>query len=53
MTVKELITILSVFPEDMEVMDYGYNEITNVKEATWEDTNYPYNKPDKQICLIE
>ena len=34
-------------------MDYGNNEITNVKEVTWEDTNYPYNKPDKQICLIE
>lgn len=53
MTVRELITILSVFPDDMEVMDYGYNEITNVEEATWEHTNYPYNKPDRQVCLIK
>ena len=53
MTVKELKQFLSNFPENMDVVDSSYNDIINVKETTWEDTNYPYTKPDKQVCMIE
>ena len=52
MTVKELIDKLKQFPEDMEVMDYLYMDIEDVHERTWEDTNYPYDKPDKQVVVI-
>ena len=52
MTVKELIDKLKQFPEDMEVMDYLYMDIEDVHERTWEDTNYPYDKPDKQVVII-
>lgn len=53
MTVKELKHFLSNFPENMDVVDSSFDDIINVKEATWEDTNYPYTKPDKQVCMIE
>lgn len=52
MTVKELVAELSKFPDDMPVCDTCYDEIENVDERTWEDTNYPYNKPDKQILVL-
>ena len=53
MTVKELIERLKEFPENMEVMDYCLMEIENIYEITWQHSNYPYNKPDKQIVVIE
>lgn len=53
MTVKELICELSQFPEDMEVMDRGYDDIEKVYESTWTHTNYPYDKPDKQVIIID
>ena len=52
MTVGELIGKLEKFPNEMEVMDAGYMEIENVYEGTWTDTNYPYNKPNKQVVII-
>ena len=52
MTVKQLIEELKQFPENMEVMDTSYYDIENVYEGTWEDTNYPYNKPDKKVVII-
>lgn len=52
MTVKELINYLKDFPQDMEVVDGCFDEIISVKQVTWEDTNYPYIKPDKQVCMI-
>lgn len=52
MTVKELIKQLSQFPDDMEVLDACYKEIEYVYESTWTHSNYPYNKPDKQVVLI-
>ena len=52
MTVGELIKELENFPKDMEVMDANYMEIESVYEETWTHTNYPYNKPDKQVVII-
>lgn len=52
MTVKELINELQKYPEDMEVMDACYIDIEKVYEGTWEHTNYPYDKPDKQVVII-
>ena len=52
MTVKELIDKLKQFPEDMEVMDAMYYDIENVYESTWTHTNHPYDKPDKQVVII-
>jgi len=52
MTVEELIKKLEEFPKDMEVY-VGYDEIERVYESTWTHSNYPYNKPDKQIVIID
>lgn len=52
MTVKELINKLREFPEDMEVMDMSLTDIESVYETTWTHTNYPYDKPDKQVVII-
>lgn len=52
MTVEELIKELEKFPKDMEVMDTAYYDIESVYEGTWTDTNYPYNKPNKQVVII-
>lgn len=53
MTVKELIEALQQFPDDMEVLSACYEEIENVYEGTWVHSNYPYNKPDKQVVLLD
>ena len=53
MLVGELIKELEKFPENMEVMDAGYMEIESVYEGTWIHTNYPYDKPDKQVVIID
>ena len=52
MTVKELINILKEFPEDTEVLDAAYMDIESVYETTWEHTNYPHDKLDKQVVII-
>lgn len=52
MTVKELIEKLQEFPEDMEVVDMIFEDIETVCEKTWQHTNYPYDKPDKQVVMI-
>ena len=52
MLVGELIKELEKFPKNMEVMDVGYLEIESVYEGTWIHTNYPYDKPDKQVVII-
>lgn len=51
MTVKELINKLKEYPEDMEVM-VDYMDIESVYDGTWMHTNYPYDKPDKQVVII-
>ncbi len=51
--VKELIDRLKQFPEDMEVMDANYMNIEHVYEQTWTHANFPYNKPDKQVVIID
>lgn len=52
MTVEELIQKLEKFPKNMEVMDSSYIEIESVYEGTWTHTNYPYDKPDKKVVII-
>lgn len=52
MTIRELINKLKEFPEDMEVVDTMYMDIESVYEGTWIHTNYPYDKPDKQVVII-
>lgn len=52
MTVEDLIDQLSHFPKNMEVVDYAFDDILSVHIKTWVDTNYPYNRPDKDyVCL--
>jgi hypothetical protein len=52
MTVKELINKLQEFPEDMDVVDYSYDDIEDVHEGTLVHNNHPYDKPDKQVIII-
>ena len=52
MTKQELIKLLEPFPDDMEVVDTTFYSIDGVQESTWEHTNYPYDKPDKQVIMI-
>ena len=52
MTVKEMIEKLKEFPEDMKVVDDLYMDIEDVYIDTWEDINYPYDEPDKQVVVI-
>lgn len=52
MTVKELIEELQKFPEDMEVLLADYETVEEVFEGTWTHTNYPYNKPDRQVVCL-
>lgn len=53
MTVKELKEELSKYDNDMEVYDCSLLKIEKVYEKTWTHTNYPYDKPDKQILILE
>ena len=53
MLVIELIKELEKFPKDMEVMDADYMKIESIYEDTWIHTNYPYDKPDKQVVIID
>ena len=52
MKVKELIKELEKFDGDMDAVDTTYYPIDGVQEATLEHTNYPYDKPDKQVIMI-
>ena len=51
-TVQDLISKLQKFPMDMEVRDYDFMEIEDVKIQTWHHDNYPYDKPDKDYVCI-
>lgn len=53
MTVKELIIELAQFPGDMEVVDCDYDAIGRVRQGTLTHDNYPYNKPDRTVVVIE
>ena len=52
MKVCELIKELSKYDDDMEVYDCSGYEVEGVENRTWIDSNYPYDKPDKQIVVI-
>ena len=52
MKVKELIEALQRFDPNLKVLDDYMCEITLVKEITWVDSNYPYNRPDEQVVVI-
>lgn len=51
-TVQDLINELQKFPTDMEVRDYDFMEIEDVKIKTWHHDNYPYDRPDKDYVCI-
>ena len=52
-TVQDLINELKKFPLEMEVRDYCFDKIEEVKIKTWTHDNYPYNLPDKDYVCIE
>ena len=52
MTVSQLIDDLKKLPQHYEVYDGNWEPVEYVCTATWEHTNYPYNKPDKEIVVI-
>ena len=52
MTVNQLIDMLKKMSQDLEVYDSSWQPIEQVCIATWEDTNYPYNKPNKEVIVI-
>lgn len=51
-TVQDLINELQKFLTDMEVRDYDFMEIEDVKIKTWHHDNYPYDRPDKDYVCI-
>lgn len=53
MTVQELIDQLEKFPRDMRVVDLSRMDIERVFETIFTHDNYPYNKPDEQVIVIE
>lgn len=53
MKVKDLIERLKEFDENLRVLDSYYLDIDVVEERTWVDSNYPYDKPDEQVVIIE
>lgn len=53
MTVQELIDQLEKFPKDMRVIDSSCMDIERVFEMPFTHDNYPYNKPDEQVIVIE
>lgn len=52
MSVSQLIDLLKKMPQELEVYDGSWMPIESVCTATWEDSNYPYNRPDKEIVII-
>ena len=52
MIVKDLIEALQRFDPNLKVVDDYMYEITEIKETTWVDSNYPYNRPDEQVVVI-
>ena len=52
MKVKDLIEALKKFNPDLRVLDDYYIEINEVKEITLVDSNYPYDRPDEQVVVI-
>lgn len=53
-TVKELINILSKYPDDTAVaVNYDIFDPVIVNMRTWIDSNYPYDKPDIIFLSLE
>lgn len=52
MIVDDLKKELEQYDGNLQVYDGAGYEIEKVSQQTWEDTNYPYNKPDKKILVI-
>lgn len=53
MTVEQLINELKKYDLDLNVVDCTLNDITEVHEYTIEHNNYPYDKPDKLVLMLE
>lgn len=52
MSVSQLIDMLKKMPQELEVYDSSWEPVEYVCTAVWEHTNYPYDKPDKEIVMI-
>lgn len=52
LTVAELIDKLKEFPQDLPVCDSNIMGIETVEKRTWEDSNYPYNRPDEDYIYL-
>ena len=52
LTVGELIERLKEFPQDLPVCTDGYVGIEIVEKRTYEDSNYPYNRPEEDFIYI-
>ena len=53
MTVKELIMELASFSGDTEVVTRDYERIEKVYQGTLTHDNYPYDKPDKSVVILD
>ena len=53
MTVKELIENLQKFDPNLRVVDDYMLDIEEVKETTWVDSNYPYDRDDEVVIQIK
>lgn len=53
MKVKELISELSKYDPEREVYDYDYTPIVCVHEKLWVDGNYPYDRPDEKMLVVD
>lgn len=52
MKVKDLIERLKEFDENLRVIDDYMLDIEEVKETTWVDSNYPYDRADEVVIMI-
>lgn len=53
MTVGQLIEKLQEFDTNLRVVDDYMWDIEEVKETTWVDSNYPYDKDDEVVIQIQ
>lgn len=53
MTVKELISESSKYDLEREIYDYDYSPIVYVHENLWVDSNYPYNRSNEKMLVVD
>ena len=53
MTVQELIDKLQTFDPNLRVVDDYMLNIETVIQCVWVDSNYPYDRPDEDVVVIQ